>query len=600
MSTEHDNLFYRTKFVLSAVGDASDVAEEVAHPFERVQRQVFEWIAGKEGGRRQREAESEGRVGIAAAAARPDGFARFCAGDFACPDYYEGQKDDVGYSQACTAAILEGDQAVAWVADYDEPDARAPQRHWHTNVGLRRLGDACLVNVRVVHYETEGYVGRRAEEPLPNVPRVVQELLSLPGYEATSGGMEVAGGLIELTAENFEDAFARPLTSDERTLPMVLIHTTEYGYPPIRDVKKLVWNLKGLANVYQLNHKDRPLLGRLYQLFALGTEAFEFRSNHTTIRVYMPGLDLADGSDARRSHPFYDQRLLYRLVGDAAREDLTPLLNELRRGFNQLQANDERDVLDLDDIRAWQRRIDRQRQMESYDRERAKLVNENNEFVQLADAEIKELRSDKEELERQVQELKREKSELNSKLASLNLSRSRMEGGSGLDGNGGAREWLGAHPLPDNLTEVMRLVEHVWPERIAFHEDAYRSAEGYDCTAEQAWDVLKHLATDLWDVWYGSYRGTDKLAEYDRRSPYSLALAESSETRNDKGLMRLRDHWINGKAERVEAHVKGHFGPVGKTYRAYIYFDDEHAQLLVVHSGPHLPTSGSGRKGFKP
>ena len=559
---------------------------------------VFNWIAGKEKGAREKAAKREGRIGIARAILGDEGYSTFFQGGLSSPRDYDGGKSDAPFSQLRTDAIADDDgTVVAWAIGYDERDSAAAQRHWHTNVGIRRVDGGCLVNVRVVNYEPGGYVGRKAAEVLPNVPNVARKLLSLPGCTATNGGMELQEGLTELTVDDFDREFGQPLVDSNRTLPMVLIHTTEYGHAPIHDVDGFVRTLYGLANVYQIDHRDKALISKLRHLFPRGTEAYEFRSNCSTIRVYMPGLALDEGEDAYRSHPFYNQRRLYLLVGDAAKENLAPLLNELRRGFNQLQASGEKDVLDLDDIDHMRRVRDRDAVMRRYKEERSRLESANADLAKTADEVIDGFMADNELLKKQVAELQAKASKLAAKNEAMgSWKRAEADTASSAETLDELRHWILEHRLPEDLCDAMELAERLWPERIRIHPDAYDSARDYDCRPEQGFDVMVSIAEDLWDVWYGTSGSANKLAEYNRRSRYELAMCESAATRAVDKWMKMRIHEIDGKDVCVEPHVKANFGPPGKNYRAYVHFDDEHRRIDIVYSGSHLPTAGTHRQ----
>lgn len=145
--------------------------------------------------------------------------------------------------------------------------------------------------------------------------------------------------------------------------------------------------------------------------------------------------------------------------------------------------------------------------------------------------------------------------------------------------------------LPDDLVGVIDLVEGLYGDRIVFAPEARRSAETASFgDLRTAWRVLRSMAVVLPDLY--SRRGADVEKEFRSRTGFDLALGESSETRKDRELRRLRIIQLEGRIFDISAHVK--FG-VREPRLLRVHYAVHGGILLVGHCGDHLPTAGSRR-----
>lgn len=146
----------------------------------------------------------------------------------------------------------------------------------------------------------------------------------------------------------------------------------------------------------------------------------------------------------------------------------------------------------------------------------------------------------------------------------------------------------------NDLVSVLMLAEALWPDRIAVHEDAWKSAKGFALkSAGEALTLIMAMATELWCDYFGDGFDGDTVEDaFYRQTTFELAEHESSMTRKDNRLMRLREHDLNGETVVAEAHVKG---KQNDDLRVYYWPDQKKRLIHIMYAGDHLETCGTRR-----
>jgi hypothetical protein len=148
--------------------------------------------------------------------------------------------------------------------------------------------------------------------------------------------------------------------------------------------------------------------------------------------------------------------------------------------------------------------------------------------------------------------------------------------------------------LPESVPAVVDLIQRLHPGRIAFTEEALKSAQDADAGADDAWRGLFAMATILHDIFFA---GDDKLGDIEKRfreqTGIRLAMTEGEKTKDDAKLKRLRKDTYCGTEIDITPHVK--FDK--DTTRAYFCpFRNGATQLIVVGYIGHLDTAGTRRR----
>ncbi|PKL78241.1 MAG: hypothetical protein CVV27_03625 [Candidatus Melainabacteria bacterium HGW-Melainabacteria-1] len=145
--------------------------------------------------------------------------------------------------------------------------------------------------------------------------------------------------------------------------------------------------------------------------------------------------------------------------------------------------------------------------------------------------------------------------------------------------------------LPENLTEMLELIQLLYPQRIAFTERARKSAKEASFNQSRrlndAWRLLWQMANTLYDLYFNS-ENVNVEAEFQDRSGFGLTLKEGRQTRANSKLMALREDEWNGRTISIEPHTK--IGTEAPNLLRVYYASLEHERLLVIgHIGDHLP-----------
>ena len=146
----------------------------------------------------------------------------------------------------------------------------------------------------------------------------------------------------------------------------------------------------------------------------------------------------------------------------------------------------------------------------------------------------------------------------------------------------------------NDLASALMLTETLWPDRIAVHEDAWKSAKGFALkSAGEAITLVMAMATELWRDYFGDGLDGETVEDaFYRQTTFELAEHEGSMTRKDNRLMRLREHGIDGKTVIAEAHVKG---KRNDDLRVYYWPDQKERLIRIVYAGDHLEIYGTRR-----
>jgi hypothetical protein len=145
------------------------------------------------------------------------------------------------------------------------------------------------------------------------------------------------------------------------------------------------------------------------------------------------------------------------------------------------------------------------------------------------------------------------------------------------------------HTLPSSLSDVLRIQAALHSQRLELSAEAQKTAEEYGefQHLREAWQMLHHLARDLWDLTWGDERGCDLERRFLERSGYQLAMSEGRQTKRDASLMSLRQITHGGQAFDITPHIKWGNRPP-KILRIHFAFDNQRRRFVLGWLGDHL------------
>jgi hypothetical protein len=469
---------------------------------------------------------------------------------------------------------------VHWAARY-EHNCTTPGRTWRVDIGVTRLRDGVYrFSISTSHFIRPGFIGQEPAPPLPTSPGIVGWLLRSLDWTAFAGTERLQFLPIPLKSGEGMDFKAR-LENPDREAPIVLVARDFRTGHVLLDSPKLAWLLSGAAGVYESasTEVDKELewcLGRRFSCW------------NGMVRIYQPGLRLAEISAARRQRYFSGHQILEMGV-DSITEILVRGVARRAESHHQGCVGSVEDITTLE--REW-RLAELKRAAEGENRDEwIKLLEETNSTLQgnvnAKDDEIRQLRNNLADSEDRAAKLDYDKKTLLARFSEnekeAKALRSRAEAASAL------------LSLPESIAEAAQLVSRIHPDRIAF------TAQGLDSAGEcefkdvnEAYRAFWAMSTHLHDLFFDSGGGSGDLeAKFYEKSGFRLAMTEKEITKENKKLMRQRSDVFLEEIIEITPHVK-----LDKdTTRVYFApWTKNGKKLIVVGYIGHLDTSGTRRR----
>ena len=537
-------------------------------------------------------------------------------------------------SRLITAASFQSENDVIplhWAMRYIELDNRSHRsRKWRTDVGVSRSGDGIYaVNSSITILDSPVRILDSPAIPARNVPRFVTSLLELKGCLSFAGDAPLHPYARPITLNSI-DEYIGSLFSERRTVPLVTLTSDRYdGENFLMDPDELASVLRGIAVVYKMDRSDNALYKTYEKEFGRGQHGYEYRANCNSLRVFLPNVNIEDPDDHFR-HKFYNPeqlerigtkgfketictaatRITSRTQGEATsilsvkaldrrktlqgkiknhlaeQESAADKVDHYNLQIDDVTANGESDdnqiVKNLSDelekakseIKDYQELID---SLEEDLKERDKLRVENSkleDMIEARDAKAESLISHNEKLKKRLSAIKEDNNSLSVRASILDK----------LD------------KFPDSVLSALELAAKVYSNRIVVTEKALVSARGFDGDANEAFVILRALATNMWEILYGKEQSADMEQRFKLETNLEVSFNESSQTQSNSKMMAMRTIDYNGEKLDITWHVKGKSGRKDASLRVHFAKDTQNKKIVIGHCGAHMETAGTRRK----
>ncbi len=150
--------------------------------------------------------------------------------------------------------------------------------------------------------------------------------------------------------------------------------------------------------------------------------------------------------------------------------------------------------------------------------------------------------------------------------------------------------------LPETREDVVQYFRKVYTDRIDFTDRGLNTASKCDLKPASLWQVLYATANDLVDLYRNS---TGNLLEKDvqEATGFQASFGEGSMTRENSGMMRLREDVYEGKVISVEPHLKLRHGKEEtEKQRLHFWYDPYKRRIVISYLGEHLDSVSGRRK----
>ena len=194
----------------------------------------------------------------------------------------------------------DGPTPEMWAVRYEHRDAQVISRRWVTNVGVAEIGQReWRVAIVLLHHLRAGYVGRELRIPQPSSPRFVTRLLDSAHWIGRVGSVRLTGTPMSVEVGKGAE-FVALLTDPRRLVPIVLVSRDRKTSQPRLDPATLSRALAGTTVVHvcespECDEEMEYLLPR------------PFRCPNGTVRIYAPGVELANDWTSSRHRFFTSQ-----------------------------------------------------------------------------------------------------------------------------------------------------------------------------------------------------------------------------------------------------------------------------------------------------
>lgn len=482
-----------------------------------------------------------------------------------------GMREPIDLDQNATLACRRHDREneTIWVLELDEPDYGFRFRTWRTQIGMRVVNDTCHFSLLVSYSPRPGAYGS-ADPPRPTIPRVVYDIATDAELNATWQGLPVTNKVdCEILDPSDVELVIMPALRDAHHMPLIVAPNDD---DLLRDLGRTTL---GMARLCAFDDDDNWEAALDYS-FPYRTDIWRHRPEPNRITVYSGGYNTYS-FDPHRSRA----RLLRELVDGLAL-------------CAHLPADTPTQIADVERVEAADAR--------------AHLKQRLHELKEQASAEVETPTPEAEPTPTTDEDLWKFAQDLQTDLDRANAENHRLTEAltaaqhalqaTNVDDAVEARletvaEVLGKMPV-ESMTGALALAEQLWPNRVRVHEDAWRSAKGYDADPTDCWRLIRTVATALWDAWF-SQTGSAAEDYIANRAGVEFAACESTETRDHPDFMRLRDHVIDSVPVRVEGHLKASTRN-GCTPRVYVHKDVHNKRCVIVYAGEHMRTAGTRRK----
>lgn len=534
-----------------------------------------------------------------------------------------------------------------WSMQYIERDVLRGYRFWVTDVGLTCLTPGtCVMNLRKRYLDDSTFV-YASEEPQRRAPSLMRQLLRIPDCKVRNGGTVLSGVPLEITEQTL-GSFVSELTSDSRTVPLVVIAAQEAdvgtGSYLVRP-RYLARRLRGVANVYTLNRNSESVERAYVRVFGNpDLPAFKYRLEPGALRIFWSDVDIVHpGKYDYARHRFFTAEAL--LLAD---ED--QLIQNITDGITRMGMRRPGEVLDLRSVEQ-RRSMAETRRLEQVRSELSARVADSEGRRKRLEEELRdsgEWREQDEEIKASLRDLEEYSELLDQENAGLKKSLEMYKGGCtaeelselyemvdksekrSQDAEGKARNLEGKLGYAEHLNETLReelqverknskanesmahllldagdylrdgrsaalLAQRALSSRVVLLDEAIASADRFVGDVSEMYDGLVSLYTVLWEMRFGP-DGSASVSEeeFKVKSKFEVSFHESKPTNRNASLTNMRKCMYDGVQLDVTPHIKG--GSRRRGYlRIHFAFVPERQLIVVGHCGNHMQTSGTAR-----
>lgn len=440
-------------------------------------------------------------------------------------------------------------------------------REWVTEIGYEQTEENSAVFSCVVFYsDRAGFIGPYMDAPNPSIPNLIRNIIKDGSFQVSCGSDVLKGHAEKLKPGDWPKFYSRIINPD-RQLPYIFIsprivnwetgETSHLIHAPL-----LADKLFGNALVFYTDDHEFSTEMRYmnddYACYGGAIRVYQPNTTDPTKHRYLSATDMETyGEDAvvdflirafAQNIHFYDSFFGISECQKKKEEyHLKKKLENLHAVYREKleQTEDERDTT----------------------------------FDLAMQEEEKRLRIES-RIHRILQDLTAEKQENYNLRVQVEQLHAAAEQNSSLRLALDAR--FDVASLPETAEDVIMYFSKMFADKLAFSEDAHKSAKGCTLSPMELWKVFFALANTMLDLYKKG--DCDIFAEFHRRTGIEAKRGEGSATRKDKKLMKQFETELNGESIDIEAHITY----PKKKQSIHFGFSEKLKKIVIGHCGEHL------------
>ena len=443
-------------------------------------------------------------------------------------------------------------------------------RTWVTEIGVENIQKGQAIFSCVLTYsDRPGFIGKCEKEPAPNVPNLIRNILGDKRFFCFLGIDQLNLNPIELKSGDWL-GFWEKIQDPNRSIPYIYISpsvASSQDYINLTiDPRKLVVASGGNAIVYY--SLDKAIVSEMDFYTPNDYKCFD-----GAIRIYMPDCDIDDPLDPYR-HRFIKSSYVNEEGEDS-------VLQIIRRALAQdVHFYDK--FFRITNCREMTAKLERQKKLSEIQEKHSEylLQMENRTLESLIEEEEKRLLAEEEIaiLRKNLNDEKEKNYTLSSKLEQYQplIERNRA-----LEAISVSRFVIKNYPK--TIRDIINYFDAVFPDRIAFSDEAIRSSKDCRIDFAEVWKILYNLSTEMYDLRFIS-ESSDIYTPFKTKTGIDVRRGEGAMTHKDKSLAKQFQIEYFGESIDIEAHITYprisqsiHFG-----------FSEKHKKIIIGSCGPHM------------
>jgi hypothetical protein len=514
--------------------------EDLSHILDMLNSLVFDWIRGWYRKRKSLDVLLSGATHLS--------------------EPYPDHRIEIGFKSASSIGVFHN------TVDWRYPDERDDNLLWNSHCEWASTGAEVEFSILV-------NIDSRSFKILPphltiKRPRIVCDLLS--HLNCQSGGFSLS--VLPTFISTLElDIFIQILLSNSRRLPIVLFSLDKFSERPLADPDLTQDLLAGLAHVFVLKDK--------WTSFAL-TEKIgrQFSCFGGAIRIYWPNLSL---SNSPSDHPLILPQQIESFGGQSNNFPVE-LFNVIRpiSTFRFVLGSITRSAAAIIEDEGKQ-------ELEAL-KEEARRNKDNDALLELADEEIRTLKTSSDVLKYQLRGLEDQNQILNQELAIAKQNIAAINAFKELPTSKTVPTSAQEETAIESIARAVMLARDRLSDTLIFLETAFESAADspYD-QPERAYEALEAM-DEVCKLWRNSLHNKESIGSLEenfKRLGFAFK-AHESDTSTTRWGGEYRAQY-EGKSVPITSHLALGKGGPNSCLRIHFYMDKKKQKFVVAHVGRH-------------